>query len=174
MITSSKMTSLVWRSMNNMEKKKNILDLISPENLFVYEGDLNKAEPVVEMGKDKNPLYIVARGYEFHGHQINIMASVIYDAKTKMIDIRGRARYEASGNKTVMKDQKPMSYSPKNLEEKKKHADRVFKKMESLGFEPIDTKAELTFEIGEEFDSILKKMNDSGHFDIAVSSAPKK
>lgn len=153
-----------------MKKKINPLDYISPENLFVFTGDLNKMSAVVELSKKCKVIYIKAQDMDLNEMSAGVMASIIYNVPEKTIEIRGRARF-SSGRKREFSDKGALPYSVENLEIKKGIVASLFSKLlSSPGMVSSDTPTEIAFEIDEPYESFLKKMNDSGRFNIAVSS----
>lgn len=156
---------------------KDIMKLISPENLFIATGKEDLSNPIIEMSDKKNLLYTTAQSFNLSNfdYPSDLMMSIIYDVEKKTIEMRGRIRYHKSGNKTVFSDKKQIKYSIKELKILKGKINEVYDMVgKNLRMQPIDERTELVFDIGEKQESIIKKMNDSNRFNIAISSAPKK
>mgnify|MGYP001605599740 CR=1 FL=1 len=150
---------------------------ISPDNRMdtKSEIDYTNQQPIIEMTETKNLLYMALRNLTFaDSSHVDFMASLIYDTKTKTIEMRGRMRFEDTGKKTVFSDKKAEPYSLEKYNEKKK----LIKSFTELLindiplFKPMENLFELEFTIGEEIDSITQKMNDSNRFNIGIIPKP--
>lgn len=145
---------------------------ISPANRMDNEESSQMGhEPIIEMSETKNLLYMGLRNLTFADSSVvDFMASLIYDVKAKTIEMRGRMRFEDTGNKTVFSDKVAKPYSIETYNEKKKQI-RSFTELllnDVPLFKPLEDLFELEFSIGEDVDSITQKMNDSNRFNIGV------
>ena len=155
---------------------------ISPENRMNPDDMDNVSEkPIIEMTEDKNLLYMALRNMAFGDSSISFavspvdfMASIIYNAKEKTIEMRGRMRYESTGTKTVFSDKVAEPYTKTNYDKKKKmiqsFTENLTKDMPI--FQPLEDLFELEFKIGEDIDSIVYKMNASNRFNIGTMPKP--
>ena len=146
---------------------------ISPDNRMDTTDEIGFIDqhPIIEMTETKNLLYIGLRNLTFaETAHVDFMASLIYDTKAKTIEMRGRMRFEDTGNKTIFSDKKAEPYSLEKYNEKKKQiqsfTELLIKNVEL--FKPMEDLFEMEFSIGEDTDSITQKMNDSNRFNIGV------
>lgn len=149
---------------------------ISPGNQMPEEDIKNMgSEPIIEMSETKNLLYMGLRNLTFaDSSAADFMASIIYNTEKKTIEMRGRMRFEDTGNKTGFQDKKPIPYSIDNYNKLKTRIQtftRLLIKDIPL-FQPTEDLFELEFSIGEDIDSITQKMNDSNRFNIGKIPKP--
>lgn len=154
---------------------KEMLDNISPENMmFVSDKEIENANPIVEMSDKRKLLCMSTQDFEFvRGQDINIMASIIYDVKTKMIETRGRWRFNASGKKTIFQDKAPLPYSEENYKKKMQDLDAIFSTVKGIQIsifevKEVNTRVTLEFPPKTDMTTIMKAFNDSGRFDIGI------
>lgn len=151
--------------------KPDLASLISPENhLDITQfniGDKAEMRPVIEISKDTTILYVYAVDLDFVGVNTNILASIVYNKKAKTIEMRGRTRFDSTGNKKVFSGEiKP--YTTMNLiQMRKKIKDLPIKLTTNVPqLKIVGTPVELHFTKDESIESIVKKMNDSNAFNI--------
>ncbi|MFH0767809.1 MAG: hypothetical protein V1920_06920, partial [Bacillota bacterium] len=91
--------------------------------------------------------------------------------KTKTIEMRGRMRFDDTGNKTIFgsKEEGIKPYSRANYQKMKwMIKDMPTMLVKETAFSPLNDIYELEFAIDESENSIIKKLNNSNHFDIGV------
>lgn len=126
-------------------------------------------KPVIEMEEGKTmPLFmLIGQNRMFETAVINIMASIIHHIKTDKLEIRGRIRFDATGNKTMFRINK--EFDLKELEDAKAEVRSFYKlAVEDLKLEELEPVFELEFDVNESMDSIMKKINDSDKFSIGT------
>lgn len=163
--------------MTNKQPEPEWDGIISPENRMSASDipsleELAANKPIVEFGDNYDLLYIFSQPLEFMGVGTHLMCSIVYDKKTKQIEMRGRMRFESTGRKTCFQS-KPQRYSPlsyKKLKTKASSMSSILMK-DITAFVAVKPPVELEFALGEDVEAIIKKMNDSGEFNIGV--APK-
>lgn len=152
-----------WISPNNRMDAKELKDF-----------EAGKDHPIIEMSDKKNLLYMALQNLSFMDTEdFDFMASIIYDVDNKTIEMRGRLRFETSGNKQIFSDPKPIRYNARNYQRKKEQiksfsTDIVDRKI----FKAKEPLFEMEFAIGEDINSLTNKMNLSNRFNIG--SIPKK
>lgn len=127
-----------------------------------------EVQPVIALDKDHGLLYMYNVQLEFVGNGINYMASIVYDRTKKTVQMRGRMRYDESGNKTVFHD-KELPYSEKlvaELQEKIKKVPRDLVKKTPNLFRYTQASNELFFGLDESIEDIVKKLNATDMFFI--------
>ncbi len=112
------------------------------------------------------PLFIHISNHRFlSSSDMNFMAAISYDCKTKTIELAGRMRFESTGRKTFFRGKERKLFTAENLEEMKEMA----RNMDRLPFaEMLGTPAELEFAIGESADDVVQKMSASNLFNIGI------
>jgi len=157
------------------KKEKSLAHLISPENRMLTADmtklNLNHPEGAVlnMIEKVEMPLYIYGIPCSFMGLECHFMAAIQHFIKENIIEIRGRLRFESSGNKTSVTGKNKMQYSKENLETMKQEIKDIVRRMGTImPFITTKTPFELNFEVDESIESIMKKMNNSNQFDIGV------
>lgn len=157
------------KKLNNVGLTKEMLDIVSPENFFVHTGDIGN--PIIEMSEKRNLLNVQAQEFALMGYGANIMFAIIYDTETKTMEAKGRIRYNKSGNKSEFTKKSKVKYSDRSYQKLHAEIADTFTKIGKdvkAGITIEGEKVDLEFGIGEEHMSILKKMNDSGHFNIGI------
>ena len=153
----------------------NIDEIVSPENKMSPEkmGLLDKemGKPIIEMKEGETmPIFIAISEMKFlNQYDVNLMISIIYNYADKTIEMRGRIRYDATGNKVVLtgKEIKPFTVEDyTQMREDIRQTQSAMLKKDVM--ELLDKPTELMFDIDESTESIMKKMNDSNKFDIGV------
>lgn len=159
-------------------KHEALSNLISPNNQMPQE-QMDEAEAsgkaIVTLGEGDCMLHMIvadlAAGKDKDNPEeiINIMASIVYNVKNNTIELRGRFRFENSGNKKgFYRDPEP--YTKEGLEELKKFANNMPSKMKVFSvFHLLETPTILEFKIGESSESIIKKLNDTNKFNISFA-----
>jgi len=162
-----------------MEKttEKSLFDIpIKPQNRMT-PAELNRlvinenpddSKAIVEMKEGElMPLYMFVGKLRMGDNwRCNLMCSVMHLVKTNEIEIRGRMRYEETGNKTIFNSGKK---SISDLEKAKDDIDDVYQGMIRVGLCEADGKpTTLEFEKDEPIESIMKKMEASDCFNIGV------
>lgn len=132
--------------------------------------DDKEAKPVIEIIEGKlMPLFIRALNMQCLGQIMNFMMVILYNKEKNKIEIRGRMRYEESGNKTILGGMEE-TYTEENYKTAQKF---LRKKMDTLvnpemPFELLEPAQEVTFGINDTGDEIIKKINDSNMFNIGT------
>lgn len=151
---------------------KETLDLISPENFYIHTGELGKS--IIEISEKTNILNIQAQEFSLNNYQAHLMFSILYDVETKTISARGSVRYEKTGNKTEFNKKTKLKYSDRNYKKLHNEIAEAFSRIAGSEAKVEGEKIDIEFGIGEEFKSVLKKMNDSGHFNIGIPTEQPK
>jgi hypothetical protein len=149
---------------------------MDPEKMKDFISQKGIPKPIIEFNEKKAmPLYIFIANLIFlSATNINIMATIMHIKKTNKLEIRGRIRYETTGIKTEFTGKK--TYKPEEIDKAKEFIKKFYKDM--LNDLPlvreIKQPTEINFEINEELNKILQKMNDSNEFNIGISEKKKK
>lgn len=144
---------------------------------FLKNKDKNKWKPIIEMDeKMVMPLhmFIGTIGLEtiLGEATMDLMCTVLHLKKTGELEIRGRMRYQSSGNKDVFT--LPKTFKLEELEMAKKEIKNLYAGIffKEPRFEEKEPPFELNFKVNEGIDGIIEKMNKSNKFNIGI--APKK
>jgi hypothetical protein len=123
-----------------------------------------KLEEGVEM-----PLFLYGVPYTFMEVPCHLLVAIQHIIPSNELEIRGRMRFETTGNKSEFAKPQRMPFNERNLELMKEEVRRVVEQMETdLPFIPQKPHFELNFRPGESVESVIKKMNDSNEFNIGV------
>lgn len=158
-------------------KQKELYDGISPENRMRPEDmeGINKdnVQPVMKMDPGNEMpvfMFIADVGMEFPPlglAKMNFMMCAQHMIKTNRIEVRGRMRFEDTGRKTHIEMKHDFKFS--DLEKAKQEIRDMYAKMTTeMGLVEDHKPWEMTFEVNEDMDSVMKKLNDSGHFNIGI------
>lgn len=163
-------------------KRKKDPPKISPENqisqeridelIQAHKENPDDSKAVIELSDTKEVLYIASQYMRFMTESLDLMASIIYDKEAKTIEMRGRIRYETTGNKTIFSDKKPTAYTQKALSKMKAKINAFIENL-PIVIEPIGDRIELQFAIGSDIDTFIQKLNDSGRFNIGMQKVKK-
>ena len=144
---------------------------MSPEKMASFGNLTPDSKAVISITETETPLFITGAPYDFAGNAFHLMATIIHNNKTNTIEIRSRLRNETTGRKNENTNRGTQSYTPENLEIMKTEILSMYtdlvKDMPYLQLQK--TPFQISFEIGEDVDSIIQKMNDSNEFDIGIT-----
>jgi hypothetical protein len=133
-----------------------------------YKGEV---KPVIQMEEGRiTPLYILianVRAPKIGNTKMNYMIAASHLKETDEISVAGRMRYETTGRKTVFSLRENFKLS--ELDQAKKKIREMYDSMRDKMW-LIETKpaVEINFGANESLDSIIKKMDESGEFDIGT------
>lgn len=126
-------------------------------------------KPIIEMNEEKSmPLFIFIGNTKcpwLENTEMNLMMTAMHMKKENKIEVRGRMRYEATGNKTAF-EMKESFKMTELLEAKQKIREMYNKVCEEMKLEETRPPYELEFMIGEKTEDIIQKMQDSDQFNI--------
>ncbi len=151
---------------------------ISPENKMDPEM-LKEIDPesrgIIQIEEGRiAPLYIFIaniRAPKMGNTKINYMMTASHLKKTNEIEIKGRLRYEATGRKTVFSLKE--NFKLNELDKAKGKIKEMYTVLRNkMWLIEISPAVEINFGANESIDSIIKKMDESGEFDIGIT--PKK
>ncbi len=144
---------------------------------FLKNKDKNEGKPIIEMDEERvMPLYMfigtIGLKTTFGEATMDLMCTVIHLKKTGELEIRGRMRYQDTGNKDVFTI--PKTFKLEDLEKAKKEIKNLYAGIffKEPRFEEKEPPFELNFKVNEDIDGIIEKMNKSNKFNIGI--APKK
>ena len=152
--------------------EQNKMDPKKIEEMMKYKGDPD-CKPVIEMEEGRvMPVYMFMASLKFvteiGNSNLSFMASVVHNIKEKNLEIRGRMRYEDTGRKTVFAF--PNKYKTSELLETQREIKRMYNDiLKDLPFLEAKTYDEISFDLNETSESMIKKMNDSNLFNIGVA-----
>lgn len=157
-----------------MKDKKinfNIKNKMSEEQLEDFKKSIEyKAVPVTEMEEGRiMPVFILGLPMKFKTFlgetNCDLMLSISHLIKQEQLEIRGRMRFESTGNKTIFSIKK--TFKKSEYDDAKDKIYQVIESMtENMPLYPVTEPWELEFPFDATMDEIVKKMDDSNHFDI--------
>lgn len=141
---------------------------MNKEDLKQFTG---KNKPIIEMIPGKTmPLYLFIADTECswaNNKIINIMITIIHHIKTDKLELRGRVRFEDTGNKIILGGKK--QFEATNLIEAKAEIMKLYNDMvDQMNLKELRRPFELEFMINESSESIIQKMNNSNMFNIGT------
>ncbi len=157
--------------MTRKKDKPDLSKLVSPENLKSVDELMDgkdMGKPIVTFGDKESLLYMVTQELGISGFSINYMASDTLHNKDQTIETRGRIRYNESGTKFVFGSPNPVPFTLDALEVMKKEALQGIKVISELA-PAVGVPTELNFAPDTEFEVIIKAMNDTGKFNVAIA-----
>jgi len=167
-----------------VKKEKESSFFVSPQNKmnekeakkYVESYENEESSPVFKLKEGiEMPLYIFGTNFSFMKTiETNLMIIIQHHIKENQIEIKGRIRYESTGNKTYFGREKKEKYTERNLELFKKEIKQMAEKIESdLPFKQTRKPFEINFNVNEPIESIMKKLNDSNEFNIGTVDKKK-
>lgn len=140
--------------------------IISPENKMSEERVKKmEAQAHKDAEDDFNRMMFIGVGSSnLMGRAINLMCQIVHNPKDNTIKMRGRIRYEETGNKSWF-ETKVKPHTQENYDELKKLIQEKVSGFLNFGdvFQPYQ-EIELPLSLSDE--EFLKKLNDSNMFDI--------
>lgn len=127
-------------------------------------------KPIIEMSEKTMPVFMLGADLIMEipplgKAPMNLMITISHIKEGDKLDIRGRMRFEDTGRKTIFGAKK--EYKASQLREAKQMVKDIYREMlNGMPLREQSPKWELNFDIGEDMDSILKKMKESDHFNI--------
>lgn len=152
--------------MNTWKKEKNGL-IKSPwsEELI--------GKPIIEMDEARvMPLYMLGADLKMEipplgDAAMNLMITISHLKENNKLEIRGRMRFEDTGRKTIFGAKKEFTLN--EFQAAKDHVGELYKTMvDEMFLKEHTPKWELQFAINESSDNIMKKINESNHFNITT------
>lgn len=152
---------------------------MSPERIAALGGGEGAA--IVEITEDVQPLWLFTGAFLakpiFGAMSVSegmndLMVSILYDKKTKKVEVRGRTRF-FGGRKSEITPH-PMNgtaYDPLRVDMTKASVRELFKYIGK--YATLEKPQELSFPIGASNVEVIQAMNDSNLFDIGVVKKQK-
>lgn len=146
---------------------------ISPQNrmdeTLLKSIDFNQT-PVITMNDNEGPLYIYLAKANYLESGIDFLMAIQHLKKTNEIQIKGRVRFNTSGNKQMFHGKETLPFTPTNMILlKRKIKETINFLFTNYPFNlTIHPPLELEFEVDESTDSVLQKMNETNAFNIGI------
>ena len=158
----------------NQMNPEMLKDFLSPKNTL--------QKPVIEINPDTiMPLHLFIADFEFHTtngttlttETLNLLLTILHHKKTNTLEIRGRMRYEETQRKTIFSLK--TIYTLTELLKAKTDITAFYQTLQQdLPFIPTHQPFTLDFEINEDMETTLEKINQSDYSNIGTAPiAPK-